>query len=64
MSIAVKHEKRIEMSVLSDILIYVLEPLFVVKNDDLSSSRENMTSPRFVHHFGRCVANWGACGER
>jgi hypothetical protein len=32
------------MSVLHDILIYVLEPLFVVKNDDMFSGVENMTS--------------------
>jgi hypothetical protein len=40
------------MSVLHDILIYVLAPLVVVKNNDIFSTLKNMTSPRFVHQFG------------
>jgi hypothetical protein len=44
------------MSVIHDILIYVLEPLVVVKNNDIFSTPENMTSTCFVHQFGEAIS--------
>jgi hypothetical protein len=44
-----------EIGFLHDILIYVFESLFVVKNDDMFTVPEIMTSPCFVHQFGKKI---------